>query len=218
MSLFETSLESRIHSQAIAAARAATAETVAELPGIFKQSSHGANKVRPPNQREQFLAAIKRDPIYVNHSSQEREQLWQDYKNIAEQERIVGTRGVLGIQGPTIDLNTCSLDHLERVPKLTLPLRQAIMLKRNSLPSQRFSNWEDLRSFPGFGNETLRSLKVFCLDPAQGLATTAADKHPVLMTDTLDTLPSHDRHMMAADVGQLLTLWTQTNQHKPGKM
>ena len=76
---------------------------MAKLPGVFEQTSHAANKTRPPNQREQFLAALNRDHRYASYNAQQKEQLWQDYKEIAEQERIMGARGALGIQGPTID-------------------------------------------------------------------------------------------------------------------
>ena len=39
----------------------------------------------------------------------------KDYKELAEQERLMCTRGALGFPGPTIDLNTCTVDSLERV-------------------------------------------------------------------------------------------------------
>ena len=93
------------------------------------------------------------------------------------------------------------------------------MKKRSSLPDQRFTSWDDLREIPGLGKVMLDSLKTFCLDPAQNLDPLAAThKHPVFMIATQGTLGSTERHVMGADIGHLLTLWTQTSQQKPGKM
>ena len=39
--------------------------------------------------------------------------MWKNYKGLADEERVVETRGELAIQGPTINLNTRALDDLE---------------------------------------------------------------------------------------------------------
>ena len=51
------------------------------------------------------MAAVKRDPKYQGYSTADREELWSNYKDLANEERLIETRGVLGVQGPTINLN-----------------------------------------------------------------------------------------------------------------
>ena len=206
-------------SEAVRAARTATQPTIGRLPGIFEQTTHGANRARPPNRREEFLASIKRDPRYSGYTAAQREQLWKSYKELADHERVVTTRGHLGVTTPTIDLNTCSIDALERIPKLSLPVRQAIIKKRNSLPAQRFTCWEELLDVPGLGATMLRSLKVFCQDPSIPTATEATSgmANRVLVVSS-STTEDTERHQMTTAIQQLLTLWTRTNENKPGNM
>ena len=104
---------------------------------------------------EVFLKQLKKDSRYADLPHQEKMVMWKNYKNLADEERIVETRGELGIQGPTINLNTCALDALERVPKLNLPTRKAIINKRESLPQQRFTSWDDVSSVAGVGTTVL---------------------------------------------------------------
>ena len=207
-------LETQLQEVAMEAARLVTNRTIQKLPGVFEQTSHGANRVRPPNKREQFMAAAKRDSRYSGYTPQQLEEIWKDYKELAEQERVMNVRGELGVGAPTIDLNTCAIDALERVPKLTLPIRQAIILKRNSLPGKRFSSWTDLSNIPGLGVVMLQSMKVFCRDPAE----CPPNPHHVLAVNTQDIQGDVNRHHMSPDLDRLLTLWTKANEYKPGKM
>ena len=65
----------------------------------------------------------------------------------------------------------------------------------------------------------LDNLKLFFLDPAHDLnSQTVTSKHSVFMIATRDTSSSTERHVMVADIGHLLTLWTQSSQQKAGKM
>ena len=50
--------EDFILAAATQAARQVTSGTIASLPGFFEQSSHSANKTRPPNKRDIFLANL----------------------------------------------------------------------------------------------------------------------------------------------------------------
>ena len=109
-------------------------------------------------EKAAFVTASKRDYRYASYNSQEREQLWAEHKEIAKHERVVSTRGLLGVDGPTIDLNTCSMGHLERIPKLTLPIRKAIIVKRNNLPGQRYTSWDQLQNIAGLGASMLESM------------------------------------------------------------
>ena len=84
----------------------------------------------------------------------------------AQQERILMTRGDLGVSAPTIDFNTCSADQLERIPKLTLPVRKEIINKRLNMPNRRFASWKDLEGIKGIGPLVLESLKTWCWDPS----------------------------------------------------
>ena len=148
-----------------------------------------------------FMTALKRDHRYANYNSQEREQLWADHKEIAKHERVVSTRGLLGVDGPTIDLNTCSMDHLERVPKLTMPIRKAIINKRNNLPGQRYTSWDQLQNIAGLGSSMLESMKCFImiLQPDQVQSQTKSGRRQlqlplplvlrVIMSSWLDNTP-----------------------------
>ena len=238
--------EEFIQQQATQAARGVTSGTIAALPATFDQTSHGANRVRPPNQREIFLAACKTNPKFQGLTHQEREEMWKKYKKLAEAERVAENRGDLGIQAPTINLNTCSIDKLERVPKLNQSLRKAIILKRNNLPGQRFTSWDDIKSIQGIGSVILESMKVFCMDPATSTAVlpqqpvadtsgTAASSgsqgNTVLVVGSSTDLSTPVRtsplisspamampYVVPALPPQLMTMWTQSTGIKPGEM
>ena len=169
-----------------------------------------------------FMSALKRDSRYANYNSQEREQLWADHKELAKQERLVSTRGLLGVNGPTIDLNTCSMDHLERVPKLTQPVRKAIIVKRNNLPGQRYTSWEQLHNIAGLGATMLESMKCFCHDPSTRPGPVPDQVGPQSVAAASSSSGTKGNHVLM--VGQnsvghlspLLTLWTQSGGMQPG--
>ena len=73
-SLFEETI-SKVATQA---AQTVTERIINKLPGTFEQSSHSANRVRPPNKRETLLAAVKKDSRYAHYDSAQREQLWKN--------------------------------------------------------------------------------------------------------------------------------------------
>ena len=228
--------------QVMEAARTATSGIISSLPAVFEQTSHSANKTRPPNKMEVFLAHVKKDPRYADTTHKQRMEMWKNYQLLAVDEKIVETRGEIGVQGPTINLNLCSVDQLERVPKLNLPVRKAIVLKRSNLPGQRFTSWDQLLEVPGIGSVILKTMKVFCMDPAtsptqerqqptMGTSSTSGnplptptgspevlgpgDSNPVLMVGC----PTEDSPYYIPELPiKLMTLWTQTAGIRPGEL
>ena len=101
---------------------------------------------------------------------------------------------------------------LERVPKLNKLQRQAIIIKRNSLPQQQFTSWDQLQTIPGIGNATLVSLKTFCKNPedtpipSPPSATEGSPPHPVLMT----TRQEHPKHRIPDALHQLVAYYMQS--------
>ena len=81
----------RIQAAAIAAARQVTSGTISMLPGIFEQTKHAANRTRPPNSMEVFLKQLKKDPRYADLPRKEKLEMWKNYKDLADQERVVET-------------------------------------------------------------------------------------------------------------------------------
>ena len=179
------------------------------------------------------MTHLRQDPRYAGSTGKQREKVWETYKALAEEERLIETRGELGVQGPTINLNTCTLDQLERIPKLNLPVRKAIILKRTTLPGQRFSSSDDLSRIPGVGVTILRMMKTFCLDPST--STTEERRQPVLDTSgttaagptpapqpgghaILMVESGEQAHYVPRLPPQLLTLWTQSKKASPGDM
>ena len=125
------------------------------------------------------------------------------------------------------------MDLLERVPKLNLPVRKAIIQKRNSLPAQRFMCWNDLLEVPGIGPVVLQCMKVYCKDPAAssdilreqptaGLPTTlgpassasASGANQVLMVGS----NTADQFFVPNLPQQLMVLWTKTRAKRAGEM
>ena len=127
------------------------------------------------------MAAVKGNPDYVSLTTAEREDLYERYKETAERERMLKTRGTLGIPQATINLNTCAEDAMESIPKLNKVLRKRIINKRNNLPNQRFTSWDELATINGIGETIMDQLKVFCIDPA---TSPAPPQHPTLMMST----------------------------------
>ena len=73
------------------------------------------------------MAAVKVNPQYADFSTADRERLYEQYRETAEQERMLKTRGTLGIPQATINLNTCAEDAMENIPKLSKVLRKKII-------------------------------------------------------------------------------------------
>ena len=82
---------------------------------------------------------MKTNPDYADFTTADRENLYERYKETAEPERMLKTRGTLGIPQAIINLNTCVEDAMEGIPKLNKVLRKRIINKRNNLPGQRFT-------------------------------------------------------------------------------
>ena len=107
--------------------------------------------------------------------------MWRIHKEVVQADRVNSTRGMIGIQKPMLDLNTCSADALQCVSKLTGPTRLAIVKKRKNLPGQRSNSWGEVAATPGIGPKALEHMKVFLSrssietrTPAQGDWTTQA--------------------------------------------
>ena len=108
--------ETMVMETAARTARLATNDHIRRAAGIFEQSLHGANKTAPTMTRKDFIAKLDEKPVYKEKSFAEKVVMWETYMKNAQQERILMTRGDLGVSAPTIDLNNCSADQLERVP------------------------------------------------------------------------------------------------------
>ena len=109
------------------------------------------------------MAAVKMNPQYADFTAADRERLYERYRETANQERMLQTRGTLGISEATINLNTCAEDALEAIPKLSKQIRKSILHKRNNLPNQRFSSWDEVSTITGIGPTILTQMKVFCI-------------------------------------------------------
>ena len=74
-------------------------------------------------------------------------------------------RKAVGVAEPAIDLNTCALDELRRIPKLTLDNQQELLRLRQA-HAQGIRNWMDVRKIRGVGPSIMVQLFVYCKDPA----------------------------------------------------
>ena len=92
-----------IAATAQAAARQAVESFVQQLPTTLENTTHGARRVRPPNKKESFMAAVKADPNYADLTASDREDLYERWKDTAHYERMLNTRGTLGIPQATIN-------------------------------------------------------------------------------------------------------------------
>ena len=93
------------------------------------------------------------------------------------------SRGSLGIMEPTIDLNTCALDALKRVPKLSKDVAKQIMLFESNTKHQQFINLEHVLQVPSVGPIALRQLRVLCKHPADTFGTTSGPANPAMVVD-----------------------------------
>ena len=91
--------------------------------------------------------------------------MWFRTKLREEEKVATEVRKSLGVVEPTIDLNTCALDELRRIPKLTLENQQDLIRLRQA-HEQGIRNWTDVRRIRGVGPSIMVQLFVYCKDPA----------------------------------------------------
>ena len=84
---------------------------------------------------------------------------------------------------PTIDLNSCAMDALERVPELSKDVAKQILLFRSNTKHQQFISWEHVLQVPSVGPFTLRQLRVFCKDPADTFSVSPDSANPAMVVE-----------------------------------
>jgi hypothetical protein len=130
------------------------------------------------------------DPVCKRLSYPEKLSAWKTYKEQHEAAEVIRIRGTLGIMEPTIDLNSCAMDALERVPKLSKDVAKQLLLFRSNTKHQQFVNWEHVLQVPSVGPVTLRQLRVFCKDPADTFSVNPNPATPAMVVErTMMTLP-----------------------------
>jgi hypothetical protein len=122
------------------------------MTGYWGTTKHGHNRLKPANSLQEFQAYMEEnDPVFKRLSYPEKLAAWKTYKEQHEAAEITRLRGTLGIMEPTIDLNSCAMDSLERVPKLSKDVAKEILLFRSNTKHQQFINWEHVLQVPSVG-------------------------------------------------------------------
>ena len=80
----------------------------------------------------------------------------------------------LNVGEPTINLHTCALHELQRIPKLSQD-NQNDLIRLRLAHAQAIRNWADVRKPKGIGPSSMMQLLVFCKDPE---TTSLADPEP----------------------------------------
>ena len=112
------------------------------------------------------------------------------------------------------------------MPKLTRQVKIEIIKKRNSLPGQRFTSWDQLATISGIGKVLLQTLKVFCQDPAtssvveeRGQPRDSTTGNPVWMMQCKEEADQVIRHdLTTCRLKPFSVWWTQADRYRPGDM
>ena len=167
-----------------AAAEKAVANAALSLTGYWGTTKHGHNRLKPANSLQEFQAHMEEtDPVFKKLSYPEKLAAWKKYKEIQEALEIQRLRGTLGIMEPTIDLNSCALDAMERIPKLSKDVAKSILLFRSNTKHQQFTNWEHVLQVPSVGPSTLRQIRIFCKDPADTFRVNPESASPAMVVE-----------------------------------
>ena len=119
------------------------------IKGVHGTTAAGKNRVRAPTEYEYYIKFLRTLPAYQNKPKAVLDQVWEAYKTEKKQADAARKRSTLGVEEPVINLNTCSLDELQRIPKLTRETQENLINTRNNLvhpaTGQRgFRNWTDV--------------------------------------------------------------------------
>ena len=148
------------------AAQKTMVQQVAKLSGAFGKIKSGENPSKPKTQYEEFIESLNANPDTKDLSKSKKDDMWKDHKLSALiRDAVTKGRQGLGVSGPTIDLNRCTLTELKRIPSLSQEMGKQIIHLRQS-KAQGFSSWREIRDIKGIGEGLFSQIVIFCMDPS----------------------------------------------------
>ena len=126
----------------------ATKKETYQIRGIHCTTKAGRNRIQACNKYQESIDFLNTLDDYKGLSKNDKDQLWFRYKLREEERNAIAMRPTLGVAGPTINLNTCALDELQRIPKLTRGNCEDLIRLRHAHP-RGIQSWEDVRKIKG---------------------------------------------------------------------
>ena len=111
------------------------------ITGLFDKAKYWKNRIRPMTEYERYMEHLLKLLDFKDLPQAEKNQHWEDYKLMKQQESVVKVRDSLGVTAPNINLNTCAEDDLMRLPRLNERARKNI-LKARQLYTCGFECWQ----------------------------------------------------------------------------
>ena len=85
---------------------------------------------------------------YKGITKPDKDRLWHRFKLRVQELAASEERTTLGMKGPSINLNTCTVEELRRIPKLTKDMQENLVQLRH-VHSQGIRSWTEVSKIRG---------------------------------------------------------------------